>query len=300
MLNEDKTIFEYRMKKEETYSDMIKEENLKKNIEKISFFTSACGYIDGYIYRPETYNFEEKLPVVFNFHGGGMVLKYCEQDGIYCQEIANKVGVAVVNIDYAVAPEYKFPLPIVSSYDFIVQFLNKSAQYSIDNSTIMLMGHSAGGYIATALCVLNDLKKKFTIHGLIADYAVLKQDVLPSLRKSKDKEKAISVTRMEQYYNWYFKKGEDTKNPLASPINADGKIFPPTLVISADYDALKQEEVDFVNILLKNGVDVTYKNFEDTMHGFTHKWFDTFHEKQSKKAWEMMQKFIQLQLKNKF
>lgn len=296
MLDEDKTIFEYRMNKEKKYSDMIKEENLKDNIEKISYYSKHCGYIDGYIYRPESYDYKKELQVVFNFHGGGMVLKYCEQDGIYCQDIANKVGVAVVNVDYAVAPEFKFPLPILSSYDFIDQVLEDSAKYQFQKDNVLLMGHSAGGYISAALCVLNETNKKMTIKGLIADYAVLKQDTPPASRESKDKDKAIPVTRMEEYYNWYFEKDEDTTDPLASPINAQGEIFPPSLVISADFDALKNEEEAFAEKLRASGVEVMYENFKDSMHGFTHKWFDEFNEEQSKKAWKMMQEFIQTQL----
>lgn len=283
MLEEDKTIFDYRLKKEKKYCDMIKQERLKDNIEKISYFSKHCGYIDGYIYRPEGYDYQANLPVVFNFHGGGMVLSYCEQDGIYCQEIANKVGVAVINVDYAVAPEYKFPLPILSAYDFIDQVIENSKRYNLQKNNILLMGHSAGGYISTALCVLNDTRKKLTIKGLIADYAVLRQDAPPSNRKTTDKDKSIPVSRMEEYFNWYFNKNDDTANPLASPINADGNIFPATLIISAEYDSLKQEEVAFAKKLLKNGVEVEYKEFKDTMHGFTHKWFEEFHGEQSKK-----------------
>ena len=296
MLEEDKTIFDYRLKKEKKYCDMIKQERLKDNIEKISYFSKHCGYIDGYIYRPEGYDYQANLPVVFNFHGGGMVLSYCEQDGIYCQEIANKVGVAVINVDYAVAPEYKFPLPILSAYDFIDQVLENSKRYNLQKNNVLLMGHSAGGYISTALCVLNDTRKKLTIKGLIADYAVLRQDAPPSNRKTTDKDKSIPVSRMEEYFNWYFNKNDDTANPLASPINADGNIFPATLIISAEYDSLKQEEVAFAKKLLKSGVEVEYKEFKDTMHGFTHKWFEEFHGEQSKKAWELMEKFIQSKL----
>lgn len=296
MLEEDKTIFEYRMSKEMKFTNMIKEEKLKQTIEKISYFTEDCGYIDGYIYRPETYDGQTKLPVVFNFHGGGMVLKYCEQDGIYCQEIANKVGVAVVNVDYAVAPEFKFPLPIYSAYEFIEQVLENSETYSIQKDNCLLMGHSAGGYLSTALCILNDTKQKFQVKGLIANYAVLKQDTAPSTRISKDIDKAIPISRMEQYHQWYFEKGEDTTHPLASPINAQGHIFPPSLIISADYDSLKNEEKQFAEKLRASGVKVKYENFDEAMHGFTHEWFDEYHPTQAKKAWALMQAFIREQL----
>lgn len=296
MLDEDKTIFEYRMEKEKKYCDMIKNETLKAAVEKISYFTKDCGYIDGYVYRPRKYDPKKKLPVVFNFHGGGMVLKYCQQDGKYCQEIAEEIGVAVVNVDYAVAPEFKFPLPVLSSYDFIVQVLKNSETHRFEKDNLVLMGHSAGGYISAALCVLNSQKEKIKIKGLIADYAVLRQDSPPSTRSIKNKDKAIPVSRMEQYSNWYFGCGANTSDPLASPINAPGNSFPDSLIISADYDALKKEEKEFAEKLSKAGVEVIYKNFENTMHGFTHQWFDEFNEEQADKAWKMMQQFISSKL----
>lgn len=293
MLDEqDELIFEYRLGKEKKYANLIKEERLKGNSQKVSYFTKECGYIDGHIYRPSDYDGETILPLVFNFHGGGMVLAYCEQDGKYCQEIADKAGVAVVNVDYAVAPEYKYPLPILSSYSFIIQFLQDNDRYQVKSKNIVLMGHSAGGYISAALCALNDVEKQFTIAGLIVDYAVLKQDVAPSTRKAKDPDKAMSVSRMEQYYNWYFTADADTSHPLASPIYADASAFPMTLVISAEYDSLRTEEKAFAEKIKKSGVKVTYQEFENCQHGFTHDCFDEYNAEQANKAWQLMVDFI--------
>lgn len=292
MQEEDLTIFEYRMGKEIKYSDIIKHERLNGRSEKTSYFTKEAGYVDGYIYRPSNYNGTDILPTVFNFHGGGMVLAFCEQDGKYCQYLADKVGAAVINVDYPVAPEYKYPLPVISTYSFIKQFLENSQHYRISNERIVLMGHSAGGYLAAALCVMNYIKHDLNIEGLIADYAVLKQDVAPSSRKGKIPELAMANSRMEQYYNWYFVKGTDTASPLASPINASPEAFPKTLVLAAEFDNLKDEEFEFAKKMESLGGDVTYVEYADCQHGFTHDCFTEFNPEQSKLAWSRMADFI--------
>lgn len=292
MKKEDQTIFEYRMGKELKYTDMIKKERVEGKFEKISIRTKDCGYIDGYLYRPETHTIDEVLPIVFNFHGGGMVLQYCEQDGKYCQWLANELEVNVINVDYAVAPEYKFPLPVESSYEFILGVIDEANRYNLNTDKVYLMGHSAGGYISAALCVLNNKEGKMNIAGLIADYAVLRQDRHPAVRKTIDSSKAMPVSRMQEYYNWYFNPDDDASNPLASPYNADPSVFPPALIISAEFDSLREEEEEFALKLKNNGNQVVYKCFEGCRHGFTHEIFDEYNAPQAKEAWNLMKDFL--------
>ena len=292
MNEDDLKIYEYRMKKEKKYASMILQEKVEGKSEKVSVYCEQAGYVDGYMYRPNTYDGKEILPVIFNFHGGGMVLAYCEQDGKYCQQIANAVHAAVINVDYPIAPEFKFPIPIHASYQFIVEVLKKGVHYKIDTNNVCVMGHSAGGYISAALCVLDDMYKDVNFCGLIADYAVLRQDQHPATRRSIDPDKAISISRMQQYVNWYFHEDDDTSQAIASPINADPSIFPTSLIISAEYDALKEEEEAFALALQKAGVNVSYHSFKNCMHGFTHDCFDEFNEEESKKAWDVMINFL--------
>lgn len=298
MQEEDLTIFEYRMSKEIQYADMIKRERLTGKSEKISYFTKEAGYVDGYIYRPSNYNGTDTLPVIFNFHGGGMVLAYCEQDGKYCQYIADEVGAAVINVDYPVAPEYKYPLPIISSFSFLKQVLADSSKFRLNIDSVSVMGHSAGGYISAALAILAFKDKSIHFNSMIVDYAVLRQDKNPEFRKAIDPNKAISVSRMQQYYHWYFGTDADPSEWLASPCNAPGEIFPPTFVIIAEYDSLAEEEDEFYHNLLRAGVEVKKKVYLDTMHGFTHDCFNEFNPKQSKIAWKDMADFLRTSIKS--
>lgn len=291
MKESDLTIFEYRMKKEIKFTDIVKEERLKSDFEKISFRTGACGYVDGYIYRPVNAE-EHALPVVFNFHGGGMVLGYCEQDGEICRKISNEVRAAVINVDYPLAPEFKYPKPVYGAYEFIEKVLGHADQLGLNAESIQLMGHSAGGYLACAVCVLNGVKKGLNINGLAVNYPIVRQYADCSMRRAEDPSKAISPDRMEQYLHWYIDDLSGIDEPLASPLNAEPSVFPRTMIFSAEYDSLREEEKKLAQKLKDAGIDVQYHMFKKCMHGFTHSCFDEYNEPAANKAWEQISAFL--------
>ncbi|HFU4387912.1 TPA: alpha/beta hydrolase [Streptococcus suis] len=291
MREEDLTIFEYRKGKEIKYTDLIKSEKLLGRSEKISYYTTEAGYVDGYIYRPKVSR-NEKIPMVFNFHGGGMVLGYCEQDGKYCQELADKTGVAIINVDYPIAPEFKYPLPILASFSFIKQVVANAEKYNLLCDNVSVIGHSAGGYISAALSILAHQDTELKFKCMINDYAVLRQDKNPEFRKAVDPNKAIPVSRMQEYYNWYFEKCSDPSDYLASPCNAPGNYFPPSFILIAEYDALAEEEEEFYNNLVEHNILAKIKVYPNCQHGFTHDCFEEYDEVQSKIAWNDMSLFL--------
>lgn len=292
MKKEDYSIYEYRMQKEIQNYEAVYYERLNGKFEKISVRTSISGYVDGYIYRPENYDGEEILPVMFNLHGGGNVLGYAEVDGIYCQKIANEAHCAVINIDYCLAPEFKFPKPIYSTYEAIVKIKENSELYKIDPNRIVVGGHSAGGYISAALCLLDRDRREIEISGQILDYAPLKQSLSEEDRKALDPSKAMSPSRIAQYINWYFDDLNDLNHPLASPLLADLNNLPRMLILAAEYDSLLKEEKEFAEKAKAQGNNVKFEVFKDCQHGFTHKWLKEYNEKESERAWKMMAEFL--------
>ena len=294
MKKEDYSIYEYRMQKEIQNHEAVYNERLNGKFEKISVRTSISGYVDGYIYRPENYEKDEVLPVMFNFHGGGNVLGYAEVDGIYCQKIANEAHCAVINVDYCLAPEFKFPKPIYSTYEAIVKIKENSELYKIDANKIVIGGHSAGGYIAAALCLVDRERKEIGISGQIIDYAPLKQSLSEEDRKALDPSKAMSPSRIAQYINWYFDDLNDLDNPLASPLLADLTNLPRMFILAAEYDSLLKEEKEFADKAKAQGNNVKFEIFKNCQHGFTHKWFREYNEKESERAWKMMSEFLKV------
>lgn len=84
----------------------------------------------------------------------------------------------------------------------------------------MTCGHSAGGTIAAALCLMDRERKEIGFRGQIIDYAPLRQSLSPEDRKALDPSKAIAVSRMVQYINWYFNDLSEMDEAYASPLPA--------------------------------------------------------------------------------
>ena len=292
MRQEDLTVFEYRMSKEVKNTDEIMEERLHGKYEKGSVPSKTAGYVDFMIYRPEGYNGTDVLPAVFSFHGGGFVLGYYETDGKYCQKLADLSGCAVINVDYPLAPEFKFPKPLLASYEAVTEVVKRAEYYHLDKDNVMVIGHSAGGAIAAVMCLMDREQKQIGLKGLIIDYAPLRQSLSPEDRKALDPDKAIAPSRMVQYINWYFEDLKDMDHIYASPVLADLHDLPRTLVIAAEYDSLSEEDRQFAEKAEAAGVDTTYVLFPKCQHGFTHEAFSEYRKEDAQKAWNLMASFI--------
>jgi acetyl esterase len=281
-------IYEYRAKKEAVYNEVIQMEKEVGKSEKHSIKTSI-GFIDIYIYKPENYH-GEQLPVFLNLHGGGFVLGFCEQDGKYCQYLSNKAKCAVINIDYCLAPENKFPDAINSTYEVIKYLKNNGSSYSLNTEKMVIGGHSAGGNLSTALVLMAEKKKEKLFIGLIADYAIF--DCTDSNKWNKN-------DRMNDYMSWYFKNEKDKFNEFASPLMSKHlSDFPSTMIISASLDPLCEESKAFSKKLNQSNVTTYYHCFDACDHGFTHDIFNEYNEQASNQAWNLIAKFLQQQFKS--
>ncbi|MGD0031160.1 alpha/beta hydrolase [Paenibacillus illinoisensis] len=282
-------IYDYRAKKDRLFAEYIQFEKRNGKSEKTSVRTSV-GYIDAYIYRPANHQNKE-LPMFINLHGGGFVLGYCEQDGKYCQLLADLADCAVVNVDYCLAPENKFPAAIESTYEVIQHLKNNAATYGLNPEIITIGGHSAGGNISAALVLLSIKKRENLFSGLILNYALL--DLSKREKKIIDPTKAMSNDRFKQYMEWYIADEKDSFNELASPLLAkDVSAFPPTLILSAHFDSFREEEEEFADKLRRSNIPVDYYCFENCSHGFTHDIFTEYNAKMANRAWDTMGMFL--------
>ena len=197
-----------------------------------------------------------------------------------------------MNVDYVLAPEFKYPKPLFSSYEAIVEVLKRNEELLLDKENVMVMGHSAGGYISACLSLIDRDRKEIGIKGAILDYPPLRQEISADLRKVQDPSKAISENRMLQYINWYYNSFDELDEELASPLLADLHNLPKMLVISAEFDSLKNEEKAFAEKMKLAGGDVKYIEYSSCRHGFTHECFDEFMPQEAEEAWCVMADFI--------
>lgn len=291
MRKEDETIWAYRASKDEKNGPYVEQERTDGTYQSGSVAVTD-GTVPFMIYRPKKADPKAALPAVFSFHGGGFVLGYYELDGPICQRIADACGCAVINVDYLLAPEHKFPVPVTSSYEAVAAILKQADALKLNPEHPAVMGHSAGGAIAAALCLLDRDREQIGFSCQILDYAPLKQSLSEEDRQALDPDRAISRNRMVQYIQWYFSDLDDMTDPLASPVLADLSGLPPALIISAEYDSLRQEEKEFALKASEAGTKVEYICYSGCEHGFTHENLKEYNPRQADDALRRMGQFL--------
>ena len=249
--------------------------------------------------RALTYGFEnpEVTPLLVNIHGSGFVMGSAAMDDPFMMQFVEKCNVKVINIDYALSPDVMFPVAINQCYAVIQYAKEHSEELKIDSERIMIMGHSAGGNFCAAIGLMENDEQKLGLKGIILDYPPTDIATDPY---DKPLPKGALPPWLSRIFNAAYCKPEEAKNPLISATFATEEMvknFPPTMVITAGMDTLAAETEHFKDTLVKAGVDVTFKRFEDTIHGFTvitkeqARKFPEVYEK-SLIAWQMMVDFV--------
>lgn len=210
------------------------------------------------------------LPVFVNFHGGGFVMGDPKMDDPWCSVIADRADCIVVNVDYLLAPEHKFPIPVYQSYEVVQWIATHAEELQIDPKRIAVGGHSAGGNLAAAVCLLNQERgHELSIIYQVIDYAPLDLDTDPAQKPQFPEAIPNEVSRI--FNACYLENPEDARHPLASPVFAPSLTgLPPALIITAERDSLAAETVGYAKQLEAAGVKVTAKQYAGAAHGFTH------------------------------
>lgn len=192
-----------------------------------------------------------------------------EMDDPYCRFLANQTGYAVLNVDYAKAPEYPFPKPIEQSYE-IIQWMKKRAdELNIDPEKVMVGGQSSGANIAAALCLY--MEEKGDNQPLLQ---VLSCPMLDFVTLHADKpEPKLLRRKYPQVANFlnmcYVPEKEQARHPLASPVCADiSKNLASALILIAEYDAFRPEAERYAEKLKAAGVKVHDELFKNCFHAF--------------------------------
>ena len=220
------------------------------------------------IYKPQQEQ-EACLPVFVNIHGGGFIQGSAEDDDVWCRKIVDAVGCVVVNIDYHLAPEYRFPVALEECYDVLKWIRNREVEMGMNATRVAVGGHSAGGNLAAALCLLARERQEFSIVYQVLNYPPLDFTTDPFSKTSRDT--LLTVRAQEFFTSCYIKDEKQRANPLASPLLTKSLAgLPDALIISAEYDPLCAENELYAKRLSAAGVNVTYKMFEGCMHAFTH------------------------------
>ena len=209
------------------------------------------------------------LPALVYYHGGGWVLGDVEtHDGICC-ELANRAECMVVSVDYRLAPEHKYPAAVDDAYAATAWVFEQAAQLGIDPRRIAVGGDSAGGNLATAVALMARDRAAFRPAYQVLVYPVTDCNFdTPSYYENAE---GYQLTREAMRWFWaqYLTQPSDGRQPYASPLRAESLgNLPPALVLTAEYDPLRDEGEAYARRLEEAGVPVTLTRYPGMIHGF--------------------------------
>jgi acetyl esterase len=259
--------FRYRLVKTERKAPPIGSREVRK-------VRTSTGETRMIIYLPRKEKAQSPYPVLINLHAGGFVLGSPEQDDVFMRILVDAAGCVVFSIDYKLAPKYKFPTNLEGVYETIQWIINSKKDLNIDAERIAIGGHSAGGNLSAAICMMAKERKDFNPVLQILDYPPLDIHKDPFLKTNVPTMKYAIPPKIGVIFNkCYLSKPGDAQNPLVSPVYAkmnDLAGLPPALIFTAEYDTLWEEGEQYANMLKKAGVKVVYKKFSGCAHEFTH------------------------------
>jgi len=211
-------------------------------------------------------------PIVLYFHGGGFTHFSAASHDPVARYLCNRAQCIVVNVDYRLAPEHKFPAPIDDAYDVLCWVHGHADELGGDSRRIVVVGESAGGTICAALCLMAKSKGGPGIAAQIpmcASFTLHDIDRYPSWARLAGGEYLLTPRNIEDIRSLYLKQPQEQLDPLASPLLApDLRDMPPALVIAAEFDPLVDEATHYADRLRQAQVPVTYRIFEGTIHSF--------------------------------
>ena len=211
----------------------------------------------------------KKLPVIVFYHGGGWVYGNLDSVDAGCQLLAEKAQAIVVSVDYRLAPEYPFPIPLYDAYDSLLWVQEQLEALGGDATKITIAGDSAGGNLATVVTYLAATLNGPAIHAQALIYPVVHVDFSTTSYVTYGENYGLDKEGMEWFAHHYTDEQNFT-NPLISPLLIeDVSVFPKTMIIAADADVLYDEGQAYAQKLTQAGVAVEHI----TMHGLIHSYF---------------------------
>lgn len=208
----------------------------------------------------------EAGPAIMFFHGGGFVIGDLETHHPYCTELAAKLDLPVIAVDYRLAPEHPFPAA-PDDCEAAARWLAENGKaLGLDITGLIFTGDSAGGNLTIV-----------TTQALVAKPAAVPVIAQAPLYPVVDStQTGGSFTEFADGYvltadamNWFGENYAAVPGDIRNDcINGDLASLPPTLLVTAGLDPLRDQGRDFAARLIKAGVDVTYLEMRGTIHGF--------------------------------
>ena len=210
-----------------------------------------------------------KPPLLVFFHGGGFVVGSLESHGASVREFAEMCGIAILSVEYRLAPEHKAPASAEDSYRAYLWARAHAAELGVDGERVGVGGDSAGGNVSAVLSQFcRDRGQRVPELQLLVYPAV---DCTCSMKSHRTFARGFMLeeARIEWYLKQYLVSDAQRRDASVSPLFATSfEGLPPAIVVTAGFDPLRDEGKVYAEKLQSAGVSVTFRCEESQIHGF--------------------------------
>ncbi|MFI9814304.1 alpha/beta hydrolase [Saccharothrix variisporea] len=221
-----------------------------------------AGALPARVHRPAG---DGPFPTLVWYHGGGWAVEPPVEDDTACRALCDAAGVVVVSVAHRPAPEHRFPAAVEDAYAALTWVAAHGAELGTDGR-IAVGGEGAGGNLAAVVSLMarDHDGPRIALQLLAA----------PITAPPGDRESSVEnggfPTRedVERFFRQYARGEEDLDDPYLVPLAGELRGLPPALVLTAEFDPLRDEGEEYAHRLLDAGVPVTLVRYEGQLHGF--------------------------------
>jgi acetyl esterase len=223
------------------------------------------GDIPVRVYAPKG---EGPFPLLVYFHGGGFVLCDLDTHDSICRALTNAAGCITVSVDYRLAPEHKFPAAVDDCYAATEWVALNAAILGGDPSRIAVGGDSAGGTLAAVVALMSSERGTPPLSFQLLIYPTTDFTLETPSRQQYSEGYFLTQSMMGWFRNHYLAEEDDALSHYASPLRAEVKDPPPALLVTAEFDPLRDEGEAYGEKLREAGGDVRISRYDGMIHAF--------------------------------
>ncbi|MFJ2951613.1 alpha/beta hydrolase [Streptomyces sp. NPDC087226] len=228
----------------------------------------TAGSINAIVYRPVGVS---TSPAYLHFHGGGFWLggglDVLRAGAAVHAARARDLGIVVIDVDYRMAPDHKFPLPVEDCYTALTWVASNAGQLGVDPARLAVGGGSAGGALTAGVTLMSRDRGGPALSAQVLNIPATDSGCNTASMRLFAEGYVMTRQNALEMWDMYLASPADAYDPYASPMHASNLGgLPPALVVLGDYDVLRDEGAAYARRLVDDGVTVTMRRLPQA-HG---------------------------------